>query len=198
VQASSVAASASAAADDRFPHQRWLRGRSAAALLTGLIVLAGCDARPEAQASISSARLQRSAAGPHLEVQQRLDFSPRMLDALSNGIGLRIDYTVRACGGRTTEITPLWLRYFPLAGEFELRWPEAYGSRRFARRSGLLAALDQVRLPLSDAAAACGGEVGLALVASSLPAPLRFPALIGLQDWRLDAAPVAFVAMEQQ
>ena len=164
------------------------------ALLVSLILLGGCDSSAEAQASISSARLQRSAAGPHLEIQQRLDFSPRMLDALSNGIGLRLDYSVRACDGATTETTPLWLRYYPLAREFELRWPEAYGSRRFARRSGLLAALDQVRLPLSEAAAACGGQVSLALVASSLPAPLRFPALIGLQDWRLAAAPVAFVA----
>ena len=166
-------------------------------MLASLILLTGCDSSPEAQASISSARLQRSAAGPYLEIQQRLDFSPRMLDALSNGIGLRIDYTVRACAGASTETIPLWLRYYPLAREFELRWPEDLG-RRFARRSGLLAALDQVRLPLSEAAAACGGQVSLALVASSLPAPLRFPALIGLQDWRLAAVPVAFVALEQR
>jgi hypothetical protein len=129
-----------------------------------------------------------------LEVQQRIEFSPRMLDALSNGIALRLDYRIEACEGRLAEVRPLWLRHYPLAREFELRWQGEDSGRRFARRSALLAALDQVRLPLPAAATACSGTLGLRLEPTALPAPLRLPALIGLEDWRLVATPQPWAA----
>lgn len=168
--------------------------RRACVGLIAAAMLCGCGTQPQARAEIEAVRRVGGQGAPALEVQQRLDFSPRMLDALSNGIALRIDYRLEACDGGVHERRPLWLRYFPLAREFELRWQGDDGGRRFARRSALLAALDQVRVALPESAAACAGELSLELELTALPAPLRLPALIGLEDWRLAAGPHAWSA----
>jgi hypothetical protein len=163
--------------------------RSACLGLVVAALLSGCGAQPQARAEIEAVRRVGGQRAPALEVQQRLDFSPRMLDALSNGIALRIDYRLEACEGSVREMRPLWLRFYPLMHEFELRWQGDEGGRRFARRSALLAALDQVRVTLPESAAQCAGELSLELELTALPAPLRLPALIGLEDWRLAAGP---------
>jgi len=157
-----------------------------------LAALTACGSDSAGRAEIEQLQVLGVGPGATLQIQQRLDFSPLMLDALSNGIGLRLDYRLAACSAEPVKIYPLWLRYYPLAGEFELRWQTEASGKRFARRSALLAALDQVRLALPESAARCGGELSMRLEPAALPAPLRFPALIGLQDWRLEAAAVAF------
>lgn len=112
-----------------------------------------------------------------------------MLDALANGIGLRLDYELRFCESDEHAVRSLWLRYYPLAREYEMRWEGEPLGRRFARRGALLAALDRIRIELPVQAAECGLQLSVELERSALPAPLRFPALIGLQDWRLASSP---------
>lgn len=157
-------------------------------------LLGACAPQPQVRAEIESVLRVGGRQSPALEVQQRLDFSPRMLDALSNGIALRLDYRIEACAGAVADDQALWLRYYPLAREFELRWQGSDTGRRFARRSALLAALDQVRIALPAAAAGCAGQLSLELKATALPAPLRLPALLGLEDWRLAAGPHPWAA----
>jgi hypothetical protein len=154
-----------------------------------LLLLGACSGSDAPRAVIEEIRPLQRGALLQLEVQQRLDFQPNMLDALSNGIGLRLDYRIDYCRPAQRTLRSLWLRYYPLANEFEMRWEGEPHGRRFARRGALLAALDQVRIELPDAAAGCELALRVQLERSALPAPLRFPALIGLQDWRLASAP---------
>lgn len=162
---------------------------SAAGAVLFLLVLTSCMPVQAPRAVIEDARLRQRGEALQLDVQQRLDFQPRMLEALSNGIALRLDYRIDYCAGRGHALRSLWLRYYPLASEFELRWQGADSSRRFARRGALLAALDRVRIELPGDAADCDVVLQLRLERSALPAPLRFPALVGLQDWHLESAP---------
>lgn len=158
-------------------------------MLALLSLLAACGGSQSPRAVIEDARLHQRGEVLQLDVQQRLDFQPHMLEALSNGIALRLDYRIDYCAGAGHALRSLWLRYYPLASEFELRWQGAGSGRRFARRGALLAALDRVRIDLPIDATGCDIEVSLQLERSALPAPLRFPALIGLQDWRLESVP---------
>jgi hypothetical protein len=153
------------------------------------VLLTACSPVQPPRAVIEDARLRQRGEALQLDVQQRLDFQPRMLEALSNGIALRLDYRIDYCAGQGHALRSLWLRYYPLASEFELRWQGADSGRRFARRGALLAALDRVRIELPGDAADCDLVLQLRLERSALPAPLRFPALVGLQDWRLESAP---------
>lgn len=163
-----------------------LSGLGPALLLLMVLGCAGGDgAVPKAEARLDAVRLLRGSAQASLELDQSLRFNPRMLDALSNGIALRLEYRLRACEGRLQARPALWLRYSPLSQEYELRWQGEAEGRRFERRAALLAALDRVQVPLPPAMAECAGEVRLQLDRAALPAPLRFPALIGLEDWRL-------------
>lgn len=150
-----------------------------------LLALSACGSAEPPRALIEHARPLQRGAALQLEVQQRLDFQPNMLAALSNGIPLRLDYHLEYCATRERAMRSLWLRYYPLANEFEMRWEGAAQGRRFARRGALLAALDRVRIELPDEAIGCALTLHVQLERSALPAPLRFPALIGWQDWRL-------------
>lgn len=156
--------------------------------LVALLALTACGSAEPPRALIEHMRPLQRGTTLQLEVQQRLDFQPNMLDALSNGIPLRLDYHLEYCAHRGRALRSLWLRYYPLANEFEMRWEGAAQGRRFARRGALLAALDRVRLELPDEAVGCDLTLRLQLERSALPAPLRFPALIGWQDWRLASA----------
>jgi hypothetical protein len=152
-----------------------------------LLLLAGCGAVDAPRARIEDARRLQRGDSLQLEVQQRLAFQPLMLEALANGIGLRLDYVLYFCESEQRAVRSLWLRYYPLAGEYEMRWEGEMQGRRFARRGALLAALDRIRIELPAQAAECDLSLSLELERSALPAPLRFPALIGLQDWRLSS-----------
>lgn len=168
--------------------------RSRTLLTLGVLLLAACGSAGAPRAQIEDVRVLRRGDAVVLDVQQRLDFQPHMLEALSNGIALRIDYHLEYCAGREQAVRNLWLRYYPLASEFEMRWQGEEQGRRFARRGALLAALDRIRIALPVGAADCDVVMRLQLERSALPAPLRFPALIGLQDWRLESAPFRLAA----
>ncbi|MCK7595075.1 DUF4390 domain-containing protein [Pseudomarimonas salicorniae] len=159
---------------------RWASRASAAAVLLGLV---GCAGETPDRARIASATLRDTGAGWVLEVEQQLRFSPTMLEALSNGIPLRLAYTLDCApwrGGHAIE-----LRYAPLQRAYTVQ-PSGQEARRFGRRSAMLSALDRVRLPLPEALPAdCPGGVRVVLDLTGLPTPLRFPALLRPEDWRM-------------
>lgn len=162
---------------------RW--ASRASALLA--LLLAGCVGETPDRARIEQAIARDSGAGLVLEVEQALGFPPTVLEALANGIPLRLAYSLQGCGD-----PPEWqaahyieLRYAPLQRAYELH---ATGSpvRRFGRRSALVAALDRVRVPLpAGLPEGCQGSIRVALDLTSLPTPLRFPALLFPEQWRL-------------
>lgn len=163
-------------------------------MLLALAALAGC-ARDAARATIVAAAVAPGPA-PVLVADLRLAFSPAMLEALDRGIALRLELTLDGAGaGRSAQLRRgLRLRYLPLAQQYQLS-DDAGAERSFVRRSQLLAALDRVRLPLSDEWAQPFERyaLGLELDASALPGPLRLPALYE-PEWRMSAAPFRWPA----
>ena len=167
------------------------RSRSALSLLLATLALAGCLGATPDRARIAAARLVHDGGRPELEVTQELRFSRTMREALAHGIPLRLVYLLRGCGADS--LHALTLRYVPLTRHYELQREGDAQSRSFARRSALLASLDRVRLPLPGVPPpGCRGEVSVALDLTTLPTPLRFPALLRRAEWRLVSPPVAW------
>ncbi|MGQ0800159.1 MAG: DUF4390 domain-containing protein [Pseudomarimonas sp.] len=159
-----------------------------------LLLLAACSAPTPDRASISSARALASAGGADLEVVQQLRLSPAMLDALDAGIALRFNYAIAACDGTRLTRSLIELSYSALTRRYSLRSGDGE-HRYFARRSGLLAALDRIRLPLSGVESLhCDGVVHLELDLSALPTPLRLPAVLLPGEWKLISPPFAWSA----
>lgn len=160
----------------------------AVALLALGLGLAGCGSGTVERGEVVSATPVLADGRATLDVVQRLQPSKAMLDALDAGIPLRLAYRLRAC--EVASEVAVELRYSALTRRYELR-PDAGERRYFVRRSALLAALDRLRLPLGDAAAArCPGSVQVRLDLAVLPLPLRLPALLRPADWRL-RSPIA-------
>ncbi len=117
-----------------------------------------------------------------------------MLEALDAGIALRFNYAIAACDDSQLTSTAIELSYSALTRRYSLRGG-AGEQRYFVRRSGLLAALDRIRLPLESVSALrCAGSVRLALDLAALPTPLRLPALLLPGDWQLISPPFAWSA----
>jgi hypothetical protein len=149
-----------------------------------LLSLAACLGETPERARIIEVRLLRDSGRDVLEITQRLEFSPTMRDALEHGIALRLTYRIDACDYLQAQV--IRLSYSPLHRRYELQREGDASPRRFVRRSAMLAALDRIRLPLATAAPlACKGNVAVALDLTSLPTPLRFPALLHPDQWRL-------------
>jgi hypothetical protein len=164
--------------------RRWTSALS----LCGLLPLAGCLGDTPERARIDSARLVQDGGVPQLELTQELRFSRTMREALANGIPLRLNYWVRGCGLDGLHV--LHLQYVPLTRHYERRFENEPQARAFERRSALLASLDRLRLPLAAAPPpGCAGTVVVALDLTTLPTPLRFPALLRPEQWRLVSPP---------
>jgi len=158
------------------------------------MLLVACSAPTPERASISSARPLPSASGADLEIVQQLRLSPAMLEALDAGIALRFNYSIKACDDSRLAASAIELSYSALTRRYALRGGDGE-QRYFGRRSSLLAALDRIRLPLSDLASLqCAGVVALALDLSALPTPLRLPALLLPAEWQLISPPFAWSA----
>lgn len=167
------------------------RSRSALSLLLFPLALAGCLGATPERARIVAARLVHDGGRPELEVTQELRFSRTMREALAHGIPLRLVYALRGCG--TDSLQALSLRYVPLTRHYELQREGDPQARSFARSSALLASLDRVRLPLpSEPPPACRGEISVVLDLTTLPTPLRFPALVRRAEWRLVSPTVSW------
>jgi hypothetical protein len=147
------------------------------------VLLAGCVGETPDRARIASVDVRDSGAGMVLEVEQQLRWSPTMLEALANGIPLRLAYRMECGNWRGAHV--IELRYAPLQRAYAVQ-VAGMDARRFGRRSALLAALDRIRLPLPEGVPErCEGAIRVALDLTSLPTPLRFPALLRPEDWRL-------------
>jgi hypothetical protein len=154
-----------------------------AALVLLLPALAGCLGETPERALILDTRVVRDG-GVALEITQELRFSRTMRAALDHGMTLRLVYRVEGCASGAFDV--LELRYVPLTRHYELRrFGDAQG-RSFARRSALFAALDRVRLPLqAEPTPDCRGQLQVALDLTSLPTPLRLPAFLQRDEWRM-------------
>jgi hypothetical protein len=167
--------------------RRW----KSAASLAALPLLAGCLGQTPERARILEARVSGEGAATLLEVTQQLRFSPKMREALEQGIPLRLTYRVAAC--ETEVLINIDLNYSPLNRHYELHRPGEAQARSFARSGALLASLDRVRLPIGETfARGCRGEVAVGLDLTSLPTPLRFPAFLRPGDWRMVSPPTAW------
>lgn len=155
------------------------------------LVLPGCASPTPERAEILHAGIRDEGSRATLEVEQRLRFSAIMLDALSNGISLRLRYELLGCDD--LQAPALRLSYSPLTDEYELERVGGGEStmRRFARRSAMLAALRRVRLPIVPASRHCADGVRVEFDLASLPTPLRLPALLDRADWALQSTPFA-------
>lgn len=159
------------------------RSRNTLSLLLAL-PLAGCLGATPERARITAARLVHDGGRTELELTQELHFSQTMREALAHGIPLRLVYGLRGCGADSLQA--LTLRYVPLVRHYELQREGEPQARSFARRSALLASLDRVRLSLpTPPPADCRGRVQVVLDLTTLPTPLRFPALLRRAEWRL-------------
>ena len=138
----------------------------------------------------------RSAAIDAGTLAARLEWRPdaRVLEALDNGIALQFDIDLQAqsrmsWSGRSTlaaQTRRLQLRYFPLSRQYQLRDLDLNQARSFSSRALALAALEDLRLPLSGWKV-LGAEryrLQIALDRDALPGALRLPALFQ-SAWRL-------------
>ncbi len=156
-------------------------------------LLAGCLGQTPERARILDTRIINGGDGPQLEITHDLKFSPTMREALEHGIPLRLTYLIEGCD--RPQMQALELRYSPLTRHFELQRIGDAQTRSFARSSALLAALDRVRMPVRlGARSDCKGQVTVALDLTSLPTPLRFPAFLNPEQWRLVSPPAAWPA----
>ncbi len=176
---------------------RWLSALAASVIALG--AAAGCaDAGPPAlRVQTASVELATEAS---LVVD--LDFTPRpeVLEALARGVPLRIEFNL---GGRdrnnrvSFERHVLELSYQPLVRQWQLARGGEGLPRLFASRSQLLAAIDQVRLPLRNDWRQLSGEreysLRVRLPPSSLPGPLRLPAWFS-RTWRIDSGEVLWTS----
>ena len=167
--------------------RRW----KSAASLALLPLLAGCLGQTPERARILEARVSGEGAARQLEVTQQLRFSGKMREALEHGIPLRLTYHLEACGGQ--QYQSIGLQYSPLNRHFELHRPGEAQARTFARSGALLASLDRVRLPIGEHFREdCAGTIRVGLDLTSLPTPLRFPAFLQPDDWRMVSPPAAW------
>lgn len=169
-----------------------------------LIALAACG-RPDGEAALRI----RSADVSQGVLTARLQWQPgaAVLDALDHGILLDFRVDLRAygparIGWRTTLASAqrhIELRYFPLSRRYQLRDLDRGETRSYAARALLIAALEDLRLPLSPdwsgdgAAAARSYGVSIELDRDRLPGALRLPALLQRQ-WHLSSGEYAWSA----
>lgn len=162
------------------------------------IALCACARAPDALV-VQSATLGANV----LEVRSDWHADATVLDALDHGIALSFAIHVRAqsptwFGWQRTvaqRVRRVQLRYFPLVRAYQLRDLDDGSVRNYGARAQALAALADLRLPLSDwnAHDAQRFEVRIALDRDALPGALRLPALLS-RAWRVDSAAFAWRA----
>lgn len=163
------------------------------------IALAACARAP-------GALTLRSASVDAGVLSARLDWQPgaHVLAALDNGIALDFLVRVRAEGEarfgvlrRTLASSErhVELRYFPLSRQYQWRDLDRGETRSYAARAMLLAALEDLRLPLAgfDAQGARRFTLDIALDRSTLPGALRVPALLA-PEWRITSGEYSWPA----
>lgn len=152
-------------------------------VLASLLLLISACGVGDGEARIVSA-VPNSALGT-LDLKLALQLTDTQLQALDHGIALSFLFEL-VTPGKSRQTTRVALSYLPMARQYQLLVADQPG-RLFSSRVQLLAALDQVRVPLPDIEAR-SGVVTLHLDTGALPAPLRLPALFN-PEWRLQTEP---------
>jgi Domain of unknown function (DUF4390) len=184
--------------------QLWIKSIS----ILFCLALAGCARAPGPALAVRSAGVSGGV------LNARLQWHPdaSVLAALDNGIALDFTVTLRAQGAavlgwhRTlaTWQRHLELRYYPLSRQYQWRDLDRGETRSYAARALLIAALEDLRLPMSDFGAAGAmpdfGASGaqrfvfdIALDRNALPGALRLPALLR-PAWQLSSGDYAWPA----
>ncbi len=160
----------------------------------------GCnlaDAAAPLRVSTASVEL---AAQPSLVVELEFAPEPEVLEALARGVPLRLEFSLGGRDGSNRvafERHVLELSYQPLVRQWQLARLNDGPPRLFASRSQLLAAIDQVRLPLRPDWGQLAGSreysLRVRLPPASLPGPLRLPAWFS-RTWRIDSGEVLWTS----
>jgi hypothetical protein len=163
------------------------------------LTLAACASAPE------PALIVRSAGVGGGVLNARLQWHPdaSVLAALDNGIALDFTVTLRAQGSAVLgwhRTLAAWhrhleLRYYPLSRQYQWRDLDRGETRSYAARALLIAALEDLRLPMPefDAAGAQRFVLDITLDRNALPGALRLPALLR-PAWQLSSGDYAWPA----
>ncbi|MDR3387891.1 MAG: DUF4390 domain-containing protein [Rudaea sp.] len=148
---------------------------------------------------VRDAGIAADVLSAHLEWQPE----PSVISALDNGIALDFTVTLRAQGAglfgwhRTLASWQrhLELRYYPLSRQYQWRDLDRGETRSFAARALLIAALEDLRLPIPGVGASGAQRfvLDIALDRNALPGALRLPALLR-PAWRLSSGDYAWPA----
>ena len=163
------------------------------------LALAACANAPEPALAVRSAGIGGGVLNAHL--QWRPDAS--VLAALDNGIALDFTVTLRAQSAGVLgwhRTLAMWqrhleLRYYPLSRQYQLRDLDRGETRSYAARALLVAALEDLRLPMPDVSAQGAQRFvfDIALDRNALPGALRLPALLR-PAWQLSSGDYAWPA----
>lgn len=172
----------------RFSNEATSATRLILSLRLGLLLMALAFFSSGCSRAIGACRVLAAANNPRvgtLDVALSLQFSATQLAALDHGIPLALEFIVTP-EQAPEQLVRVQLSYLPMAKRYQLSAPGT-AAREFSSRVQLLAALDQVRLPLALQSGA-KGTISMRLDSSALPAPMRLPALFD-PEWRLQCAP---------
>ena len=165
--------------------------------------LAGCaGADGAAQLRVRSAQLANGVLTAQLQWQP----NETVLAALDHGIALEFVLRVRAYGparvGWHSTLARadrhIELRYFPLSRRYQMRDLDRGETRTYGARGLLVAALEDLHLPLpADWAGRDAQSFALSidLERDNLPGALRLPALLN-RDWHLSSGDFAWPATD--
>jgi Domain of unknown function (DUF4390) len=155
------------------------------------ITLAACGSRAP-MLVVRDAGISAGVLSAHLEWQP----DASVLSALDNGIALDFTVTLRAQGvaligwhrNLATWQRHLELRYFPLSRQYQWRDLDRGETRSYAARALLIAALEDLRLPIADinTPGVQRFVLDIALDRNALPGALRLPALLR-PAWRISS-----------
>jgi hypothetical protein len=160
------------------------------------LVLAACISAHEPPLVVRSA----GVGGGVLSARLQWHPDASVLAALDHGIALDFTVTLRAqaatFGWQRTLASAqrhLELRYYPLSRQYQWRDLDRGETRSYAARALLIAALEDLRLPMPDfnAPGAQRFVLDIALDRNALPGALRLPALLR-PAWRLSSGDYAW------
>lgn len=175
--------------------QRWVVRR-----VSVIALLALCACAPGGSSRTLEVEAARIEPGPQPALVVDLDFAPRaqVLEALDRGVAIRLEFDL---GGHDEnnyvvfERHSVVLTYQPLVLQWQLERSGESSPRLFSSRSELMAAIDQVRLPLRRDWLQLRGRrdysLRVRLRQASLPGPLRLPAWFS-RAWRIDSGEVSW------
>jgi hypothetical protein len=163
------------------------------------VILTACASVPQPALAVRSA----SVGGGVLNARLQWQPDASVLAALDNGIALDFTVTLRTQAAAVLgwhRTLGAWqrhleLRYYPLSRQYQWRDLDRGETRSYAARALLIAALEDLRLPMSDvnAAGAQRFVIDIALDRNALPGALRLPALLR-PAWQLSSGDYAWPA----